>query len=117
MTEDKLKSMAFMSFISRFPATDTVDEEAIPRAVEDEEGEDVGVLADTPSTKNRVPATYRICELYRGLVVHSSAHDKRRQKKLAPELQESLNQTRQEIKAINKLTFACRADKQFVYAP
>jgi len=38
-------------------------------------------------------------------------------KKLAPELQESLNQTRQEIKAINKLTFACRAEKQFVYAP
>ena len=75
MTEDKLKSMASMSFISRLPATDAVDEEAIPRAVEDEEGEDVGVLADTPSTKNRVPTTYRICELYRGLVVHSSAHD------------------------------------------
>jgi len=80
MTEDKLKSMASMSFILRLPATDTVDEEAIPRAVEDEEGEDVGVLADIPSTKNRVLATYRICELYRGLVVHSSAHDKRRQK-------------------------------------
>ena len=78
MTEDKLKSMASMSFISRLPATDAVDEEAIPRAVEDEEGEDVGVPAHT--TKNRVPATYSICELYRGLVVHSSAHDKRRQK-------------------------------------
>ena len=69
--------MAFMSFISRFPATDTVDEEEIPRAVEDEEGEDVGVLVHTPSTKN--PITYRICQqkiylsgdLYRALVVHS----------------------------------------------
>ena len=80
MTEDKLKSMASMSFMSRLPATDAVDEEAIPRAVEDEDGEDVGVLTDIPSTKNRVLATYRICELYRGLVVHSSAHDKRRQK-------------------------------------
>ena len=115
MTEDKLKSMYPCHSISRLPAT--VDEEAIPRAAEDEEGEDVGILADTLSTKNRVPTTCRICELYRGLVVHSSAHDKRRQKKLAPELQESLNQTRQEIKAIHKLTFACRADKQFVYAP
>jgi len=88
MTEDKLKSMVSMSFMSRLPATDAVDKEAIPRAVEDEEGEDVGILADTPSTKNRVPTTYRICqqkiylygELYRGLVVYSSAHDKRRQK-------------------------------------
>ena len=88
MTEDKLKSMASISFISRLPTTDAVDEEAIPRVVEDEEGEDVGILADTPSTKNRVPTTYRICqqkiylygELYRGLVVYSSAHDKRRQK-------------------------------------
>ena len=125
MTEDKLKAMASMSFMSRLPETDAVDEKVIWRAVEDEDREDVGVLADRPSTKNRVPTTYRICqqkiylygELYRGLVVHSLAHDKRRQKKLAPELQESLNQTRQEIKAIHKLTFACRADKQFVYAP
>jgi len=80
MTEDKLKSMYPCHSISRLPATDTVDEEAIPRAAEDEEGEDVGILAHRPSTKNRVPTTCLICELYRGLVVHSSAHDKRRQK-------------------------------------
>jgi hypothetical protein len=29
MTEDKLKSMASMSFILRLPVTDAVDEEAI----------------------------------------------------------------------------------------
>ena len=34
------------------------------------------------------------------------------EKKLARELQESLNQTRHEIKAIHRLTFACRADAE-----
>ena len=88
MTEDKLKSIASMSFMSRLPATDAVDEEAIPGAVEDEDREDIGVPADRLSTKNRAPTTHRtrqqktyLCgELYRALVVHSSAHDKRRQK-------------------------------------
>ena len=50
MTEDKLKSMYPCHSISRLPAT--VDEEAIPRAAEDEEG--VNVDFDT-QTKLRIP--------------------------------------------------------------
>ena len=77
-------------FITRLPATYNECERAILAAVDADRWTDVGCIAVTPATKNRPTASYRVYEEavtlydkpYRAIVVHSSAHDKRRQKTL-----------------------------------
>jgi hypothetical protein len=47
---------------------------------------------------------------YRALVVHSSAHDKRRQKRLERELEASLKQIKGRAKTCEKRVFSCQAE-------
>jgi hypothetical protein len=47
---------------------------------------------------------------YRAIVVHSSAHDKRRQKRLERELEASLKQIKALAKDGEKQVFSCQAD-------
>jgi transposase len=49
---------------------------------------------------------------YRAIVVHSSAHDKRRQKRLERELAASLKAITSQAKACEKKTLFCRADAE-----
>jgi len=61
---------------------------------EEESRSDLGLTFQTKPTANRPAARYRVAEAtvtlydkaYRAVVVHSSAHDKRRQKKIEREL-------------------------------
>jgi len=74
-------------FVTRLPATYNEHEQVILRAIEAEDWTEVGNIAQTPSTKHRPGASYRVSEgavtlygkTYRAAAVHSSAHDKRRQ--------------------------------------
>jgi transposase len=107
-------------FITRLPATYNEHERVILDAIEADAWEDVGRIAETPPTKNRPGASYRVQERsvtlygndYRAVVVHSSAHDQRRQKRLERELRASREQIEQVAKASAKKTFFCRPDAE-----
>lgn len=120
VTRRNLESLGSMSFITRLPATFGEHERLIQEAVEADQWEDVGTLAITKPTKHREPASYRLYEAtanlyeseYRAVIVHSSAHDKRRQKKLARRIKESLESAQQESTTAGKREFACQADAE-----
>jgi transposase len=79
-----------VKFLTRLPATYKECARAISDAVAADNWIDFGTLNHTPATKKRPAAHYRGYEttveidgeVYRGIVVHSSAHDKRRHKRI-----------------------------------
>ena len=107
-------------FISRLPATYNECDRAILDAIDADDWTEVGRIAETAPTKNRPGASYRVHEgevklydqSYRAIVVYSSAHDKRRQKRLERELEASLKAIRGQAKACEKKTLFCRADAE-----
>lgn len=70
---------------------------AVAESVAEDSWEQVGTLNETPATNKRSAAQYRLTEKtvtlygqqYRAVVVHSSAHDKRRHKRIDREIQKS----------------------------
>lgn len=121
VTEANLKAIGDeILFISRLPATYIECGRVITEAVEKNEWEDLGVLAKTESTEKRPSATYKAFEsdvvlygkTYRAVVIHSSSHDKRRQKRIERELETERNALNSRNKAIDKREFFCRADAQ-----
>jgi len=107
-------------FITRLPATYNEHERVILGAIEVDCWKEVGRIAQTPPTKNRPGASYRVHEGsvtlygkdYRAAVVHSSAHDQRRLKRLERELSASRSDIERVAKAAAKTTFFCRADAE-----
>jgi len=97
VTEDNRATRGDTRFITRFPATDNAWGRLITEAVVHNTWEEVGVLAHTKPTKHRPVTFYQAYEgqvalsgmPYRAVVVHSSAQDKRRQQRLARDLQAS----------------------------
>src|ERR687884_2202073 len=95
VTEDNLAALGDTLFISRLPATYNECGRLIAEAVAHNAWEDVGVLAHTKPTKRRPATSYRVSEgevtlygtAYRAVVVHSSTQDKRRQQRLARDIQ------------------------------
>jgi transposase len=81
-------------FITRLPATYAECGRAISEVVAAGRWAELGQLSKTKPTANRPAVLYRVTETtvtlygepYRAVVVHSSAHDKRRQKKIEREL-------------------------------
>ena len=118
VTQENLEQMADQLFITRLPMTYDAAKEVIARAVEQGQWEQVGVLAETEPTVNRPAACYRLRELpirlyerdYRAIVVHSSAHDKRRHKRMDKERQRELEQIQARLKQEEAIAYACRAD-------
>lgn len=108
------------AFITRLPATYNECERAILTAIDAEQWTEVGCISSTPASKNRPNARYRVHEeevtlygkSYRGIVVHSSAHDKRRQKRLERQLTASEKAARDKLTNINRERFFCRADAE-----
>ncbi len=122
VTEENLAQAG--SFITRLPATYNECEHVILRAIEVNQWDEVGRISRTAPTQNRPGASYRVHEEsvtlygkdYRAIVVHSSAHDKRRQKRLERELEASLKQIKALAKACEKRIFSCQADAETVAA-
>ena len=118
VTEENLAQAG--AFITRLPATYNECERVILDAIDADRWIEVGRIARTAPTKNRPGATYRVQEgsvnlydkPYRAIVVHSSAHDKRRQKRLERELAASLKEITGQAKACEKRTLFCRADAE-----
>jgi transposase len=121
VTEENLKRTGdSILFVSRLPATYNECARVIKDAVEKDLWEDVGVLAETKPTKNRPAAHYKAHESevelhgkkYRALVVHSSAHDKRRKKKIDRELEADRKAVESKLEKLSKQTFFCFKDAE-----
>ncbi len=118
VTEENLAQAG--QFITRLPANYNECERAILDAVDADEWMDVGCISLTPASINRPNALYRVYEetvtlydkLYRAIVVHSSAHDKRREKRLERELAASLKEAKVIVTDIKKKTFFCVKDAE-----
>ena len=118
VTEDNLAALGDTLFISRLPATYNECGRLITEAVAHNTWEDVGVLAHTTPTKHRPVTSYKAYEgkvtlygtPYRAVVVHSSAQDKRRQQRLARDIQTSYNTMQTAARAAEQQEYFCRAD-------
>ena len=107
-------------FITRLPATYNEHERVILGAIDADRWKEVGGIAQTPATKHRPGASYRVHEGavtlygkdYRAAVVHSSAHDQRRLKRLERALSASRSDIERVAKSAAKKTFFCRADAE-----
>ena len=109
-------------FLTRLPATYSECGRVIGQAVAADDWIDIGPLAEEPSRPKRPTARYRAYEgtvelygkTYRAIVVHSSAHDKRRHKRIDRLLKKDRAQLEQACKAAAATAFFCRADAQAV---
>jgi transposase len=101
-------------FVSRLPMTYTECRQAIGRAVEADEWEEIGVIAKQADKGAHYRANETTVTLYgvnyRAVVIHSDAHDKRRQKKLDKQLEKDRKELARITKEVEKREFACEPD-------
>lgn len=116
-------SRANIRFLSRLPANFSECKRAISGAVAADEWLDIGVLAKSQSEK-RPAAFYRYFDtmvtieetVYRAVVFHSSAYDKRRQKRIDGMIKNSKGELGKKIKEMNHQPFKCLKDPAIVNA-
>jgi transposase len=109
-----------IQFISRLPATYKECSRLIKEAIGKDDWVELGKLSGTVETKNRPAAIYKAWEAtaalhsksYRAVVIHSSAHDKRRQRRIDRELNKEHTGLSQKIKVLSKQEFFCQADAE-----
>jgi transposase len=105
-------------FVTRLPAVYAECGRVIWEAVTADRWVEVGPLARTKPTANRPATLYRAAEStvtlygneYRAVVVHSSAHDKRRQKKIDRELAREKTSLEKSFNEHCMNEYACEAD-------
>ena len=122
VTEDNLLKAEEQNikFISRLPATFNECQRVIQQAVAADQWIEIGKMNQTPATEKRPAAIYRAFEstakinnrTYRAIVVHSSAHDKRRHKRIDRILQQSRKELKAFCKKETAAPFFCKADAQ-----
>jgi transposase len=120
VTEDNLAALGDTLFITRLPATYSECGRLIAEAVAHNTWEDVGVLAHTQPTKHRAATAYKVSEgevtlygtAYRAVVVHSSTQDKRRQQRLARDMQASESAAWTVARQAAQQEYFCRADAE-----
>ena len=118
VTPKNLEALGKNLFITRLPFTYKETDRVIAEAVRKGNWREVETTA--ASSANRKAAAYRVCETavtigersYRAIVVHSDAHDKRRQKKLERLLTESREKAGEILKDSCKIEYYCREDAQ-----
>jgi transposase len=107
-------------FVTRLPETYAECIDAIERAGAADAWDDHGILSRQAPTKNRKPASYRVFEttvtlygrIYRALVVHSDALDKRKTKKLDKAIKEDVAELAKIEATQEKISYACLPDAQ-----
>lgn len=124
ITEDSLKVIdeweGGLLFVSRLPQTYNECKKAITQAVQANAWHEIGTISDQPTTPNRKPASYKAFETtvtlygnqYRVIVVHSDAHDKQRQKKVAKRIKKDLEEALKRQKDLETTDYACLPDAQ-----
>jgi transposase len=118
VTNGNLEAVGDALFVSRLPATYGECARAIAEAVGAGRWISIGALAESAaSSKSRPAAVYRGFETtvdvdgktYRALVVHSSSHDARRQKKLDKAVAQSAQNIQKALKPLEKIYY-CEQD-------
>src|SRR5712691_9204032 len=120
VTEDNLATLGDTLFISRLPATYNECGRLIAEAVAHNTWEEIGALAHTKPTTHRPATSYKAYEgtvtlsgmPYRAVVVHSSAQDKRRQQRLARDIQASYSTAQTAARIAEQQVYFCRADAE-----
>jgi transposase len=120
VTEDNLAALGDTLFITRLPATYSECERVIGEAVARNRWEEVGVLAQTPSTRHRPGTLYKVAEdvgtlygkPYRAVVVHSRSHDQRRQQRLGRALPASATTLATTVREAARQEYACLAEAE-----
>ena len=116
VTPKNLEAIGDNLFITRLPFSYNEAERVVLEAVR--KGEWTGVETGVRSSRTRKAAKYRVCDMtvtvaeksYRAVVVHSDAHDKRRQKKLARRLAESREKATGMLNKAGKVEYFCHED-------
>jgi transposase len=119
VTQENLEDLEQLQFISRLPATYGACAEAIEQAVDARRWIALGTMVETKTGKSRPPAVYTSYETtvslyersYRAVVIHSSAHDKRRQKKIDKAINQSLQALNNKLKKV-QVRYFCKEDAQ-----
>jgi len=120
VTAANLTALGATLFISRLPATYNECGRLIAEAVAHNTWEELGVIAHTQPTQHRPGTSYKAYEgevtlygtPYRGVVLHSSAQDKRRQKRLERALQASHSTLQATARTAEQQAYFCRADAE-----
>jgi len=120
VTEENLAALGDTLFITRLPATYNECGRLIAEAVAHNTWEEIGVLAHTKPTKQRPVTSYKAYEgqvtlygtSYRAVVVHSSAQDKRRQQRLARDIEASYSTLNSIVHTAEQREYFCRADAE-----
>lgn len=107
-------------FVTRLPHTYSQTDQAIREAISKDDWKPIGVLSRSSSSPKRPSASYKAFETtvelygrsYRALVIHSSAHDKRRQKRIDREIADSRKELMNLLAKRGKNTFFCQADAE-----
>jgi transposase len=118
VTEANLAALGDTRFITRLPATYNECERIIAEAVAHNTWDDLGVIAHTKPTQHRPATSYKAYEgavtlygtPYRAVVLHSSAQDKRRQKRLERASQASYSTVQTAARTAEQQEYFCRAD-------
>ncbi len=118
VTQDNLATIGENLFLTRLPFSYNEANRVVSEAIAEDNWEEVGELNETPTTAKRPPARYRITEKtvvlyqkqYRAVVVHSSAHDKRRTNRIDREIKASRKLVSKLISQETKQEFYCLAD-------
>jgi transposase len=117
---DPIPGAAPFYFVTRLPATYNETDRVVTEAVAADAWQEIGVLASSQAAAKRPCAVYRAhdskVELYgksyRAIVIHSSAHDKRRQKRLDKELSQTRQNLTDTLAPSLKTAFFCPADAE-----
>jgi len=120
VTEDNLTTVGDNLFLTRLPFSYNEAGRVVSEAVEQDVWEEIGVLNETPATAKRPPALYSITEKtvmlyekeYRAVVIHSTAHDKRRLKRLERQIKKSTSTLSKIIAKETESEFFCRPDAE-----
>ncbi|MCP3975676.1 MAG: IS1634 family transposase, partial [bacterium] len=120
VNEANLELLGDSPFVTRLPASYKAHAQAIDTALKADDWESLGTLNETPgSTSTKRPAAiYKIAETplelygrsYRGIIVHSTNHDKRRQKRIDRQLDEAQKKAAGAIRAAGRNTYSCEKD-------
>jgi transposase len=119
VTQDNLDACQDRTwFLTRLPATYNECSRIVRQAVASDRWIDIGPLAEERDRPKRPVARYRaydgVVELYgktyRAIVVHSSAHDKRRHKRIDRLLKQERKQLEADCKQAAAAPYYCRAD-------
>ena len=118
VTPNNLEALGENLFITRLPFNYKEAVRVVLEAVR--EGNWTEVKTKGQSSGTRRAAKYRVCDMtvtvaekrYRAVVVHSDAHDKRRQKELERRLAESREKAEQTLKKARKVEYFCHDDAE-----